>query len=769
MTEALYSNSWAREALESLDPGLLDTISDLRAHVLGRQIAVKRFNDQWLAVCCGIEVDLPSRGPVNGLDIRSVEPIAFLLHRRDYARRAPDVRSDRPDFPASQLPHLNPTASGNPPSLCLHRGSLDDWFAEHSVADLVDRTRGWLRDAARGRLMREGDLFEHTRLVAPAGAMIFSADTLDALAQRHWNAASGSPGNDLAVVRLSTVPETHMGWDGNVAVQFEWLTHGPPDSETTDLLARWNKLAAQAENVPRMTVALIGWASEQPVERYFGTLPTTYGDLIQFAGTIGIDLPSSMKKYQAAGAQKLAGIPIVLGVRRPRQLIGRDSDIEWLSFVAIGREQDCGDDGTLKPGATVLSLTHRDPLTVSFARGLSGVAPSAAGLAIIGCGALGSKFALHRARSGRPPRSLVDYAAISPHHLVRHGLTSVHVGHNKASALREEILSLFRHSGDSVSIDSHATSILDVLGSSSFLEQTHEILDATASPNVLHVLAAAELPNGARVQRAEIADLGRLGVLSREGPTRNPRVDDLQIALFDEATRDDAVATWLGRHRDEIEGLRGPALEEIGIGIGCSSATMRLRDDVVALHAAAFSAAFDAAPISAGEVLLTKVEWEPFGWSSARIAVPPVRVVTATGERGWSVRISHRAMSLMSGHLQTGGRNERGGLLVGCVHTKRKIVYVSDALPPSRDSRGSPRGFFRGVGEYPKSLARIASRTANLIRYVGEWHTHPHGSTAPSEIDQATLQDLVASLRPAGIPAHILILSHTGIRCHVQF
>ena len=126
-------------------------------------------------------------------------------------------------------------------------------------------------------------------------------------------------------------------------------------------------------------------------------------------------------------------------------------------------------------------------------------------------------------------------------------------------------------------------------------------------------------------------------------------------------------------------------------------------------------------------------------------------------------------MTRMHELLRSGRRSERGGLLVGCVHRKRKIIYVTDALPPSVDSRGSPRGFCRGVGEYPEVLAQIASRTANLLGYVGEWHTHPHGSTEPSDIDQATVRELVASLRPAGLPAHILILSHTGIRCHVQF
>lgn len=165
--------------------------------------------------------------------------------------------------------------------------------------------------------MREGDYFEHTRLVAPA-----AHDLLGERARRSrpfalGPVAGGAPGDDLAVVRLSTVPETHMGWHGNVAVQFDWPTYGLPGPKTTDSLSRWNKLASELPDMPKMTVAIIGWSSERPIEAYFGTLPATYGELVSFAQGFGIELPVSVKAYQEGGAHKLAGIPIVLGFRRP--------------------------------------------------------------------------------------------------------------------------------------------------------------------------------------------------------------------------------------------------------------------------------------------------------------------------------------------------------------------------------------------------------------------------------------------------------------------
>jgi hypothetical protein len=769
MKSERYSTAWAMVPIESLAPELQESIN-LLTRTLDRNVVVKRFNDNWIAACCDLDVDLPSRGPVDGLDIRDTEPVAFLFHRSDSAQRAPEVRSDRLDFPATRLPHLNPTPSGHPPSLCLHRGSLDDWFAEHGVEDLVERVQSWYRDAARGRLMREGDFFEHTRLVAPFGAMIFSAKELDAHARARWSQDGGAPGHDLAVVKLSTMPETHMGWAGQVAVQFDWLTYGLPGLTTTELLSRWNRLASQVQDLPKMTVAVVAWSSAEPIATYFGNVPRTYAELVEFARTIVIDLHSVLKIYQDNDAHKLAAIPIVLGIRRPRPLIGRDTDIEWLNFVLVASDEDCEEDGAPKLGAGVLALSHRDPLTVAFARDLSGVEAPAPTRVIFGCGALGSKIGMHLARSGRLPRHLVDHAALNPHHLVRHGLTSGHVGKNKAVALRDEMLDLFAHGGDSVAIDAHVGSVLDALRTPAMTEGTHEYLDATASPSVLHTLSMADgLRSSAIVRRAEIADMGRLGILSTEGPERNPRLDDLQFALFDEARRNAHVADWLGRHREEIEHLRGPALEEIGLGIGCGSTTMRLRDDIVGLHAASFAYALDVTPDSSGEILLTHVGMESFAMTTSRISVPPVEVVRATGESGWHVRIARVAIERMEALLRAGRRSERGGLLVGSVHRKRRTIYVVDALPPSADSKGSPRGFTRGVGDYPQVLADIDAKTAHLIGYVGEWHTHPHGSTEPSDVDHVTVKELVASLRPARLPAHILILSQTGIRCHVEF
>ena len=108
--------------------------------------------------------------------------------------RAPLVYSNRRDFPKNKFPHINVTARKEPAWLCLHRGSIDTWFAEHTVLDLVNRARGWFRDAARNRLVPEGDGFERTRAAETRGTFIYDPKTnLDRIAE-NWCYAEGAPG-----------------------------------------------------------------------------------------------------------------------------------------------------------------------------------------------------------------------------------------------------------------------------------------------------------------------------------------------------------------------------------------------------------------------------------------------------------------------------------------------------------------------------------------------------------------------------------------------
>lgn len=282
---------------------------------------------------------------------------------------------------------------------------------------------------------------------------------------------------------------------------------------------------------------------------------------------------------------------------------------------------------------------------------------------------------------------------------------------------------------------------------------------------MLEILIQSNVPHRVRLVRCELADDGQLGLLLSEGPGRNPRIDDLQAALFDSAMEDEQVSDWLKRHREQTALLRGPALEEIGIGISCSSDTMRLADDVVSYHSSLFSVVIRdmiQRDVGQGIIHINCIKQIPTVATSSSRAV---REVVAMGMRdsSWKIRLGMKAFQDLKTAHKSAGKNETGGLLIGFAHKKRRTIYVTRLLPPSPDSAGSPYAFRRGVQDYPEMLDRIHHLTGNMLGYVGEWHTHPKGAPKASATDLEALASISSTLDAAGLPAHILIISPQGI------
>ncbi len=102
--------------------------------------------------------------------------------------------------------------------------------------------------------------------------------------------------------------------------------------------------------------------------------------------------------------------------------------------------------------------------------------------------------------------------------------------------------------------------------------------------------------------------------------------------------------------------------------------------------------------------------------------------------------------------------HETGGILVGYCDALRQIVYLVDALPAPPDSLEHTTAFIRGVQGLQDCLENISARTARLVHYVGEWHSHPAGSGVQmSTQDRHLLREIADEMRFEGWPGIILI------------
>ncbi|MCW5750714.1 MAG: Mov34/MPN/PAD-1 family protein [Alphaproteobacteria bacterium] len=765
-----------------LSAAIAEAVAALRAAFPDQPVPALYWNKDYVAVPLEVGVELPSRGPIGAIDIRAREPVFLLFDRKRYPFKAPSAWSDRKDFPKSKLPHLNPTKPGAAANFCLHRGSLDAWFAEHAVLDLVGRVRFWLRDAARGRLIPHRDLFEPTRPYDPFGQTVFDPVAFTGTVTAAWADHDGSAGFRLVAYELlDKEAEAAIGMSGYTARS---VTVVPPDEAQTQLtLARViNELAdndAYKKLFKKRLFGVLAWANADTVtDEHFAELPDTLDGLIAWTERLGIPSRDALTIYLDGDFHLLGGVPVTVAIRRPRPVLGAGGDIELITFLIIAGGEHWPKNGAWDLGATVYVADHRTPLTPPFARHLSSHARDVAipRTLLLGCGALGSKLALHFGRSGQTSLTLVDPALLSPHNVVRHALGGRRIGMAKSEALKEQIVELYPgQTEEALGITANTADALDYLlgDRQAELEAHSHLVDATASVQVFNMLVGAPLPATLSVVRLEIGDRGRLGLLSLEGPGRNPRLDDLQAALFDFALDDPAVSRWLTVTREARESQVGSGLEEIQIGLSCGSATMRLADETASFHAAGMAgrlrarlSATEIDPRAGGVIYRTVLEEGGAARADER-KVSAVTIATARNDPRWQVRFAGGLVDRMRDALRQARPSETGGLMIGMVHAKRRTVYVTRLLDAPRDSEGTPMAFVRGVDDLPEAVADIERRSGGLLGYVGEWHTHPGGGPDLSITDLVAASRLKRVLDLVPLPTHIVVVTPRGVYPHV--
>lgn len=108
--------------------------------------------------------------------------------------------------------------------------------------------------------------------------------------------------------------------------------------------------------------------------------------------------------------------------------------------------------------------------------------------------------------------------------------------------------------------------------------------------------------------------------------------------------------------------------------------------------------------------------------------------------------------------------NETGGILLGYHDLSLKTIVIVKACPAPIDSVGTPTSFARGTRDVAEAVEDAGVRTANIVGYVGEWHTHPIGHSAnASRDDVIQLVGLALSMVEDGLPALQLIVGETAI------
>lgn len=132
---------------------------------------------------------------------------------------------------------------------------------------------------------------------------------------------------------------------------------------------------------------------------------------------------------------------------------------------------------------------------------------------------------------------------------------------------------------------------------------------------------------------------------------------------------------------------------------------------------------------------------------------------------GQLVYVHQQPLEVFERYVQEGSDSkEAGGVLLG--HVRGEHLEIIEATEPSVWDRRF-RFFFERMPYFHHRLAQKRwKESKGLVRYVGEWHTHPQDHPTPSSIDLKEWQILAAS-RIDGRPVLALIVGCRDL--HVEY
>lgn len=722
------------------------------------------YTQDLICIRCEVKVDIPSRGTVADIDIRKEEPILLLIDIKEYPYKAPYVFTDRIDFPYTRLPHMIVYSKYSLKGLCLHRGNINDWFSEHTVEDFIIRIRAWFRDAASNRLIKENDQFEPTRVYEEEGYIIYEPDCIIKFIKNYWENNKGERDFGFFAFKLG---EEHDTKEQEKMPSIEVL-HLYLRREYRKMLDDYNQALLSKDNSD-FHLGILVWCSSRKVNsNYFDKLPVRIDDLIAFGELIDCKVGQAINFYTKRLKNRIIGVPIICALNRPDKLIGSESNVELLNMVFDGTQKDTL--GNYKMDLPVYILTNRTPITSEYAKKLSDIhSNNNPSILIVGCGALGSKMSTHLSRSGHNKQFIVDDDKLQPHNIIRHALFFESIGRNKAETLAQKFSGYYRHDSESDYSYSDKSVFELIADNSTITNEKFDILcDFSASSSVFNCLVNADrrIP---RVIKAEIGYHGKIGVMYIEGMERNPRIDDIQAMLFHHANNIVEISKWFTDYKNQRDNLGEAEFEEITVGLGCNSSTMKLADDVISQHAATLSLKLRelmSTEDSEGKLIINYLDVDNIENNFAKILkVPPFVVKNSTcGE--WKIRISMNVYNHIMNELAKHSPNETGGILIGHINVKEKTIHIVDTFTP-KDSERYPYAFVRGIKDVPQYIKTITKSTGGLIGYAGEWHTHPKMGLFMSDKDLNSYDEIRENLRKANLPTHIAIFNENDFKCFI--
>lgn len=705
-----------------------------------------QFFDGIVVECC--DGTVPSRSPMG---IKNSERL-LLLHGPGLLTPH-EVWALRVNFPVT--PHQNHVLSGEPASLCLY---FELWSAVErtwTAAKHLQRILWWLRETSLGTLHRSDQPLERLYFVSPY-QIVLPADFNERKA------------NQSEVLSLTCSRSRANG--AMLRGMFR-----PKNSAAVD---------ADAPGLDVLVIQVLPTLVSR-IERY----PTTLSDLHDQLAACGSGLHSSLVEV-VKNAMPSAGLPIhnsrvqhtllLLGVPLIRTAGATPERTDLTGFIvhntniaslglACGAAFDGVDgkayaDNLAIKGAiaadtptldawrnlTIEPVDVRIAFTPEDVRKASGIPDEGAAFegVLAGVGALGSCMAELWCRIGWGHWTYIDDDIVHAHNLVRHIAKDLHIGWAKVDVVVDMARLTWPTNPKPAAI---AAKVNDFTNDEikCALTSARLLVDATTTLDVPRDLSDRD--ESPRMASTFITPSGRDSVLLLEDVSRKVRLHNIEAQYY----RAIMNTCWGEVH---LNGHHG----SYWVGGGCRDLSVVLSQEVVQLHGSTLARQI--------RLLTTKPEAQIRIWTlnddtgTLNCEIVPVTETKEVKLGEWRVLWDEGLVTKLKSLRAELLPSETGGVILGYVDQKRKAIHIVDVLRAPTDSVASRSEFTRGAAGVWDAIERAGSLTANIVGYLGEWHSHPPNSSAvPSTTDANLLASLAETLALDGLPALMVIVGELDI------
>jgi Prokaryotic E2 family A/Prokaryotic homologs of the JAB domain len=686
---------------------------------------------------------VPTRNAV-GIEYR--ERLGLLFHSN--AERMPEVRALRRGFP--YLAHQNQVTEGDPPSLCLYVTRWSEVRRTWTPEIHLSRILWWLAEAASETLHSGEQPLEQMYFDSPY-ELVLPFDFVSKIGSAdHRLVIAGrvSRGQNATLVgRMAPVTEkTGATVLPCVVVALPPVIHGRIEPFPATLGALDEQLASRGASVTELLRdAVRNLCQEGQFQR-----PDTDLTLLVVAIPLVREAGAEPERVETRGfgiGVNVADLGVAIGALEKvnaKDLNGVKGDKDGSAFLAVrligsaaardGRWRD----QRLDP------VTLIDAFTPAMGRRMAGLSIEGPTGVLAGFGALGSRMFDLWTRSGWGNWSIIDPDHLRPHNLARHSTNVDLVGWNKATAGATLSGNLYPGQPPFARGIADRADNVECSDVREALDGSDIVVDVTTELGVPRILAGRDSVR--RVFSAFITPSGLGSVLLAENFERTIRLDSLEAQYYRQVIAEDWGATHLSGD-----------LGHVWTGAGCRDLSAIIPGELVALHAANLSRMIRVRFAEPGPAMLVwRYEPETGAVHSDRYEPAMPRMTEVRGLRVvWDDGLRRKLRGWREKHFP----NETGGVLLGYFDLQMRSVSVVDALPAPADSKEQPGGFIRGTEGLEEAVTEAGRRTANIVRYIGEWHSHPpkHGAGASSD-DVILLTKLAIGLREEGLPALMLIV-----------